>query len=185
MTEENLRFLKSGHKNGGVDRSRTDLCDFADRCLTVWLPRLVCFLIYTNYCKCQGFFWKKTKTFQEKKAAAKFLGKFYDSRERFIHLLFPSFFRSMTPAAEGKGHASAMAFWGSRLVVLRRRRRLVAFRRGRRLVTARRRGRRRTAAVVVVVTSGNGKKDSHCQQKQGYGTDHKFHFCISLIKSFV
>ena len=38
---KNLRFLKSGQKNGGVDRSRTDLCDFADRCLTVWLPRLV------------------------------------------------------------------------------------------------------------------------------------------------
>ena len=139
-------------------------------------------------------FLEKNKNFSRKKAAAKFLGKFYDSRERFIHLLFPSFFRSMTPAAEGKGHASAMAFWGSRLVVLRRRRRLVASRRGRRLVTARRgrrfvtarrRGRRRTAAVVMVVTSGNGKKDSHCQQEQGYGTDHKFHFCISLIKSFV
>ena len=27
----------SRQKNGGVDRSRTDLCDFADRCLTVWL----------------------------------------------------------------------------------------------------------------------------------------------------
>ena len=36
-------YRKSGHKNGGVDRSRTDLCDFADRCLTVWLPRLVRF----------------------------------------------------------------------------------------------------------------------------------------------
>ena len=38
----NLRWKADfGQKNGGVDRSRTDLGDFADRCLTVWLPRLV------------------------------------------------------------------------------------------------------------------------------------------------
>ena len=36
----------SGKKNGGVDRSRTDLRDFADRCLTVWLPRLIESLIH-------------------------------------------------------------------------------------------------------------------------------------------
>ena len=29
-----------GKKNGGVDRNRTGLSDFADRCLTSWLPRL-------------------------------------------------------------------------------------------------------------------------------------------------
>ena len=28
---------------GGVDRSRTDLDDFADRCLTAWLPRRILF----------------------------------------------------------------------------------------------------------------------------------------------
>ena len=28
-------------KNGGVNRNRTDLSDFADRCLTSWLSRLV------------------------------------------------------------------------------------------------------------------------------------------------
>ena len=33
--------LNPGKKNGGVDRSRTGLSDFADRCLTDWLPRLV------------------------------------------------------------------------------------------------------------------------------------------------
>ena len=32
---------KKGKKNGGVDRSRTGLSDFADRCLTDWLPRLI------------------------------------------------------------------------------------------------------------------------------------------------
>ena len=31
---------KKGKKNGGVDRNRTGLSDFADRCLTSWLPRL-------------------------------------------------------------------------------------------------------------------------------------------------
>ena len=35
------RYKNQGKKNGGVDRSRTDLCDFADRCMTVWLPRLI------------------------------------------------------------------------------------------------------------------------------------------------
>ena len=30
-------------KIGGVDRNRTGLSDFADRCLTSWLPRLVMF----------------------------------------------------------------------------------------------------------------------------------------------
>ena len=32
---------KKKKKNGGVDRSRTGLNDFADRCLTDWLPRPV------------------------------------------------------------------------------------------------------------------------------------------------
>ena len=112
MTEENLRFLKSGHKNGGVDRSRTDLCDFADRCLTVWLPRLVCFLIYTNYCKCQGFFWKKTKTFQEKKAAAKFLGKFYDSRERFYSSPFSFLLPEYDSGSRRKRSRFSDGVWG-------------------------------------------------------------------------
>ena len=36
---------KKAKKHGGVDRSRTDLRDFADRCLTAWLPRrLVCYI---------------------------------------------------------------------------------------------------------------------------------------------
>ena len=34
-------FQKKGTKNGGVNRNRTDLSDFADRCLTSWLSRLV------------------------------------------------------------------------------------------------------------------------------------------------
>ena len=37
-------FLKKGTKNGGVNRNRTDLSDFADRCLTSWLSRLVTML---------------------------------------------------------------------------------------------------------------------------------------------
>ena len=36
-----MRIPKNGKKNGGVDRSRTGLSDFADRCLTDWLPRLI------------------------------------------------------------------------------------------------------------------------------------------------
>ena len=41
---EPRRFVKGrkkGTKNGGVNRNRTDLSDFADRCLTSWLSRLV------------------------------------------------------------------------------------------------------------------------------------------------
>ena len=57
----------SGQKNGGVDRSRTDLCDFADRCLTVWLPRLInenYSILYSTFLKKQLFSAKKTKNIQ-------------------------------------------------------------------------------------------------------------------------
>ena len=35
-----IRAARQSKKNGGVDRNRTGLSDFADRCLTSWLPRL-------------------------------------------------------------------------------------------------------------------------------------------------
>ena len=38
---DHSRFLKKRQKNGGVNRNRTDLSDFADRRLTSWLSRLV------------------------------------------------------------------------------------------------------------------------------------------------
>ncbi len=38
--EDYSRFLEKGQKNGGVNRNRTDLSDFADRRLTSWLSRL-------------------------------------------------------------------------------------------------------------------------------------------------
>ncbi len=47
----------SKNKNGGVNRSRTDLRDFADRCLTAWLSRLVYETEYTTFFqKIQSFF---------------------------------------------------------------------------------------------------------------------------------
>ena len=43
-------------KIGGVNRSRTDLRDFADRCLTAWLSRLVMRIEYiTLFEKIQSF----------------------------------------------------------------------------------------------------------------------------------
>ena len=57
-----VRSLFRGQKNGGVDRNRTGLSDFADRCLTSWLPRLV-MRVYYN------------RTFRKSKSFSRFFSK--------------------------------------------------------------------------------------------------------------
>lgn len=72
-------FLKKGTKNGGVNRNRTDLSDFADRCLTSWLPRLVMlYKITRQYDFVNSGMWKNCK------------------KKRFLQL-FPLFVRRKMP----------------------------------------------------------------------------------------